>query len=611
MGPPADHLRIVDGSAGRRHPGALAPVRMSGWSIAAWVLAALGAAARRLVAGAGPASAAALGAQAARRAARRRLPVWPRIGNLHAGDQIANAVRRVWWPLLAVAGVRSRSARRVLLLSVLAARRPVRLADDVAYSLGVWRGIVAERTLAPLVPSITSWPGKSPGAAVPSARVTIRLSVDRERWWHHVTDVAAAIDGLVPVVKGNGYGFGRVGLAIAAIELSPLLAVGTVHELDGLPEGCTPIVLTPTLRPPASTEPVLTVGNRHHVEALAGWSGRVIVKLESSMHRYGGGIDLVEHAQHAGLRTVGVAIHPPLAGSEDDHRDDIVRSAGRDRSEPRRVGQPPVARPPTPRCPATHRYKLRSGSYLWHGDREALRLEADVLDVRPVEAGTPAGYRQVAVPGDGTLVMIGRRLGQRRRRACRWSQPVPLRAPPDGAARAAPHAHVDGVRPRPASRAPPSATGSICNDRSPRPPSTSCDGRDSHAGDSPCRPLAERLVGPDVVRAIAMAGVVTMNFHGYLINDGARHDGGWPYDLFDPCTGPLSTRFAATVRAHRRRRRHADDAVGDRRPAAHRRTAMATRPPRAAAVRLRARLRLHLAGHDPAVLRRHVPAGGR
>lgn len=55
-----------------------------------------------------------------------------------------------------------------------------------------------------------------------------------------------------------------------------------------------------------------------------------------------------------------------------------------------------------------------------------------------------------------------------------------------------------------------------------------------------------RLVGPDVVRAVAMAGVVVMNFHGYLIHQGARLEGGWAYDLFDPWTGPLSTRFAAT-----------------------------------------------------------------
>jgi uncharacterized protein len=55
-----------------------------------------------------------------------------------------------------------------------------------------------------------------------------------------------------------------------------------------------------------------------------------------------------------------------------------------------------------------------------------------------------------------------------------------------------------------------------------------------------------RLVGPDVVRAVAMAGVVIMNFHGYLINRGARREGGWAHDFFDPWVGPLSTRFAAT-----------------------------------------------------------------
>jgi uncharacterized protein len=60
------------------------------------------------------------------------------------------------------------------------------------------------------------------------------------------------------------------------------------------------------------------------------------------------------------------------------------------------------------------------------------------------------------------------------------------------------------------------------------------------------RPRTGRLVGPDVVRAVAMAGVVIMNFHGYLIGRGARREGGWAYDFFDPWVGPLSTRFAAT-----------------------------------------------------------------
>jgi hypothetical protein len=47
------------------------------------------------------------------------------------------------------------------LLSMVAARRPVRLADDLAFSVGVWGGMLSERTLAPLVPAITNWPGQS------------------------------------------------------------------------------------------------------------------------------------------------------------------------------------------------------------------------------------------------------------------------------------------------------------------------------------------------------------------------------------------------------------------------------------------------------------------
>jgi uncharacterized membrane protein YeiB len=58
--------------------------------------------------------------------------------------------------------------------------------------------------------------------------------------------------------------------------------------------------------------------------------------------------------------------------------------------------------------------------------------------------------------------------------------------------------------------------------------------------------LTSRRPGPDVVRALALIGVVVMNYHGYLILRGAPRGADWAHDLFDPWTGPLSTRFAAT-----------------------------------------------------------------
>ncbi len=195
--------------------------------------------------------------------------------------------------------------------------------------------------------------------------------------------------------------------------MSDVLAVGTAHELDGLPGGVASVVLTPTLHAPADTRPILTVGSLRHVRALEGWPGRVLVKLATSMRRYGTTCDelgaLTAAVRRNGLDIAGFSVHPPLAGSDDEHLDDIavwlevldpddevwVSHLSTDAYEAMRDRWP------------ERRFRIRLGTALWHGDKRALHLGADVLDVRPVRSGTAAGYRQVTVPTDGHLVMVG------------------------------------------------------------------------------------------------------------------------------------------------------------------------------------------------------------
>ncbi|MDA2974245.1 MAG: alanine racemase, partial [Actinomycetota bacterium] len=159
--------------------------------------------------------------------------------------------------------------------------------------------------------------------------MTIRLTIQREAWRQHVEETIASTAHPVPVVKGNGYGLGRARLAGIAADLADTLAVGTVRELNDLPTTIRPVVLTPTLEIPPTDEAILTVGAVEHIAALTGWGGEVLVKLESSMHRYGGGIELIDTARAAGLRVLGVSIHPPLAGTNEEHLAEIAAHADR------------------------------------------------------------------------------------------------------------------------------------------------------------------------------------------------------------------------------------------------------------------------------------------
>jgi len=164
-----------------RHPGTLPAVAMSGWSATAWAAAALG----YPLAGAGIV-AAATGLLARRLAPLTGAGAWPAATRLAAGGTVAagrllgSTLSRAWWPVALPAAVAVPRLRLPLAALVLAPpvlgwreRRPpmdpvryvsARLLDDMAYSLGVWRGCVRHRTAAPLLPRLTwraPWGGRS------------------------------------------------------------------------------------------------------------------------------------------------------------------------------------------------------------------------------------------------------------------------------------------------------------------------------------------------------------------------------------------------------------------------------------------------------------------
>jgi alanine racemase len=254
--------------------------------------------------------------------------------------------------------------------------------------------------------------------------MAVTLYVDRAGWLAHVDQTWGLHPDLIPVVKGNGYGFGRDHLAtLAARRGADAIAVGTVHELACVPNGVTGTVLTPALA--AELAGVgqdgvhLTVGHRRHVDEAkaAGWNGGVVVKLASEMRRFGVSsdelADLLAAIDEAGLTVAAYALHFPLASSSAEHAAQATAWLRVIADTDRRPGtlelhvshiEPDDLATLAARHPGI-RLRPRVGTRLWHGDKRSFALRADVVDMRPVRAGRTAGYRLTELPADGHLVV--------------------------------------------------------------------------------------------------------------------------------------------------------------------------------------------------------------
>ena len=161
-----------------RHPGAVPPVRLDGWSLLAWSLPVV-AGRRGALAGAAVAGATtvALGRRLRGRIDRPHVEAvrLAGLGHLWAGRWLARATTRTWLPLAVLAATSSRRARRVLGVAVVAPallewreRRPdldparwtaACALDDAAYCAGVWTGCLRVGSLRALVPRVEGLPG--------------------------------------------------------------------------------------------------------------------------------------------------------------------------------------------------------------------------------------------------------------------------------------------------------------------------------------------------------------------------------------------------------------------------------------------------------------------
>lgn len=293
--------------------------------------------------------------------------------------------------------------------------------------------------------------------------MSFTLEVDADRWRGHQSSVVGAVlraSGSlpVPVIKGNGYGLGAGVLSSEAMRWSAdTVAVGTVFEVDEVAAETTGdlIVLEPFQ--PADLvaaqrwwalgeklhagRVIRTVSSIDSLRALAQGPGsvRVILEAETSMHRFGfseGDLlaalsdpDIREAMERGRVLVEGLALHSPIAQPADETPRGVTTGSAKVREVIRWAGlwEAETAvwtghNAPVNAIWVSHLadeelamvraslsesvLRLRTGTRLWLGDRQALKARGSVLAVHPLASGTRVGYRQRTGPKDGTLVIV-------------------------------------------------------------------------------------------------------------------------------------------------------------------------------------------------------------
>ncbi len=252
--------------------------------------------------------------------------------------------------------------------------------------------------------------------------MSLSLYVDGDRWRAHLRGVLETYPGIVPVIKGNGYGFGNARLARRAAWLGvETVAVGTYAEVEDVRtrfDG-TILVLTPW-RPFEQAvvydeRVVHTVGRLEDLVALLTRADRPRVVLErmTSMRRHGfsaRGLRAAGELLTDAVRVEGVALHLPMAhGSHLSEVERLMTDVVAAGLPTQRVYVSHLTEAEFARLAATYPdYELRPrvGTGLWLGDRDALTVRATVIDAHPVERGDVFGYRGRSAPKSGTILVV-------------------------------------------------------------------------------------------------------------------------------------------------------------------------------------------------------------
>jgi alanine racemase len=249
------------------------------------------------------------------------------------------------------------------------------------------------------------------------------LHINAAQWRGHLAAVVERHPDIVPVAKGNGYGFGLAMLAAESQALGcPTIAVGALDEVALVHDAFRGdvLVLTPwhpaiDQEPHADDRRILTISSLEAVHALTGRRHRVVVELLTSMARFGLDEDALSRAvpELRELALEGFALHLPIDDGELGRVDEISSWVSTLRRHQLPADTLWVSHVSDAELGTLHRrhpettFRPRIGTALWLGEPPSYQAKGTVLATHLVRRGQRYGYRQHKASAEGHLLVVG------------------------------------------------------------------------------------------------------------------------------------------------------------------------------------------------------------
>ena len=249
------------------------------------------------------------------------------------------------------------------------------------------------------------------------AAVGITLQLDTAAWRAHLDAFAAAAPGLVPVAKGNGYGYGLTRLAAEAERLgADTMAVGLAGEVAVARQAgfSGDIVILQPWRPGDTISDdrrvirvISRLGDAPALAAACADRPPVLIELATPMKRFGLSLADIPAAGEIfeACEVRGWTLHPPFPRPGHDQTawlNSLAAPARAWRDAPLWVSHAT----PAQAAALGAGTRLRVGTALWLGAITSRRMTATVLDIHPVARGERVGYHQRPMPRAGSIVVM-------------------------------------------------------------------------------------------------------------------------------------------------------------------------------------------------------------